>query len=245
MSLAQKKVLFGFAVLSLAFGLTTCSPEADSTAKTEFIVIKNIPATMYRTDSDEKTDGEPTYKVYVQLADSMDADKAHAFLGEVDRTNTSRFEEADGRITATIELATPTSKWLYHSVVIRPKVVSNIYDIDIKAGKSGPTSSSTVVLDWKDPLPKMMSKSYMNMSLGANDGTITVNGVSYAKSEYLGIYRYKRLFGLETFTDGVIGIEERNKTNPGYNTELETTSVRTAMNIAPENLEDLSTVNDN
>ena len=243
MNSVLKKVLSCITILCAVLVLEACSPDADSTAKTEVIVIKNIPAIMFRTDSDQKIDGEPTYKVYVQLADSMDADKAHAILGEVDKTDTSRFKEADGRITATIELASPSSKWLYHSVVIRPKEVKDIYDIDIKAGMSGPSTSSTVVLDWKDPLPRMMPKDFMNMG---GKGTILVDGKEYDGVNYSGIYRYKRLYGLETFTDGVIGIEERNETNPGYNSELITPpdSERITMDDDPENLSSLSAVND-
>ena len=175
MSLAQKKVLFGFAVLSLVFGLTTCSPEADSTVPTNAIQIINIPAKIYRTNKDNVSAYGSFFKVYVQLSANMTTNvaKGEGGLSEAvsgEEPDIAEYDAASDTYTVTIHLKKPNgvdnyedTNWKFMVVVISPATVNDIFDIDARAGYAGPTTSPTVVFNWNLNPPKTLSKMAMSI----------------------------------------------------------------------------------
>ena len=161
MNCIQKKVLSGLIIICAVLVLGACSPEPDKTVPTEVMVITNIPANVLRTEKNSNdTVGRPTFKVYVQLSAGMTASAGYAAMGDV------IVSPAEGStVTATItNFIGPDGNpwkgvnWANQCVVISPQTVDDIFDIDAKAGMSGPTASSTVVLDWNMMFPKTFIK---------------------------------------------------------------------------------------
>ena len=185
-------------VLSAALTMGACSPEPESTVPTKTIVIKNIPPKIKNTASQnyvddhigyDNTKEKDTFKVYLQLSAGMTADAGYAAMGEA---LISEAEEAtDGTYTVTINLEKPKGtpwsgdNWANESVIISPETVDDIFEIDVKVGMIGPsTSSSTVVFNWNG----LLEKKKMELAPGGNT-----------------IENYKRLYGNKSVAnEGVI-----------------------------------------
>ena len=159
MTVIQKKVFPVLLLLCVVLAMGACSPDSHPLIPTERIVIKNIPAEMFRTKDGYDNTKFPTFKVFVQLSNTQDPDTSSPGLGKATLTEGGKLE-ADGTYTVTIENlvdqdgnAWKTTNWAYESVIISRETVNDIFDIDIKVGMKGPSSSSsTVEFNWTSGL---------------------------------------------------------------------------------------------
>lgn len=199
MSIVLKRVFSGFVVLSLFFAVVACSPDPDTKVPTKTIVIKNIPAKIAKTNKNSTEDPADLWKVYVQLSNGTNVTAKNVALGETKVSDTERAEKSADETTYTVSIdlyvPDPDEYWILHkdsdppyqgtdwanvAVIISPRWVDDIFDIDARAASPGAGSDSTVVLDWK----KMITRK----------GIILFSGLD----------SYERLYGKEGAEDGVI-----------------------------------------
>jgi len=165
MAKLQKKVFSGLLILCAIAVFIACKPDPDPKIPTDRVVIKNIPAKMFRTDTNPSppppaTAAENTFKVFVQLSNTMSPDTSFPGLGKA--SVSSGTLNAFGKYDVTIENlfdynGNPWARddWTYVSVIISPENVTNIFDMDMRAYMTAPSkTSSTVVLDWEALWPK-------------------------------------------------------------------------------------------
>jgi len=180
----QSRILVSLIIISCALILGACSPDPDPKIPTNTIVITNIPARIINSKVDD--DGEkPLWKVYVQLSVGMTATAGAVAEGR--HTLVSSDFSTDGK-TATVtiplhEAAVPPDApysgelfsgtgWANIALVISPENVTNIFDVDARVSRSGPSSSSeTVTFDWKRMWDKkMMTITDYRHLYGSGDG---------------------------------------------------------------------------
>jgi hypothetical protein len=127
--------------------LGACPPEASPTENTETVVITNIPK--------QVVEGKDTYKVYVQLSEGMNA--AAGYVAKAEALISEAVLSGDTyTVTITTLKDSGGNPWKGSNnksanVIIRPKIVASIADIEAK-GNLIP-SSKTLTLDWNKLMP--------------------------------------------------------------------------------------------
>jgi hypothetical protein len=127
------------------FVLAACPPDAAPVEDTESVIITGIPL---------EVNGKDTYKVYVQLSEGTSAAAGHVAEGAA---LISEAQANGNTYTVTItELKDPDGNpWKGSNnksanVVIRPKKVDSIADIEAKGNMM--SSSKTLTLNWDNGL---------------------------------------------------------------------------------------------
>jgi hypothetical protein len=143
-------VVFAVLWVVIVLAVGACSPNPESPENTEAIRITNIPAIV---DISPTVKGKPVYKVYVQLSKGTTASDGYVAKGE------AKLTAGQTEVTIT-DLKDPAGNpwkgvgYANECVVISPKTVNTIADIDAHAGTIGPSSTPTVVFNWANMYPK-------------------------------------------------------------------------------------------
>ena len=161
MARLHNRFFLGLMILCAIAAFSACKPDPDPKIPTARVVIKNIPATMFRTNEKPPTlTAESTFKVFVQLSNTMTPDTSFPGLGKA--LVSSGTLNALGKYDVTIDVLRDyngnpwvSDNWTYGSIIISPENVTDIFDMDMRALIGGPIeTSSTVVFDWGTSMPK-------------------------------------------------------------------------------------------
>jgi len=194
MTLVRKAVICGlvFLVVILASGAGQHEGGAVPTTTIEII---NVPVTLFRTESGAGDSAKKAvYKVYVQLSDGFTSKARDIALGSA-VVNPLAAEKESGFMTVRIsdwysrDNNYTGTNWAAAAILISPKEVDDIFDIDVKAYKGSAGASATVTIDWK----KLISKHTM----------VNLGGFVGISSEQ-GIENLRRLYGEKDASDGII-----------------------------------------
>jgi hypothetical protein len=121
--------------------LGACPPAAEIEDVTQIIKVKNIPAAVA---------GQQPYKIFVQLANTMKASDGYVAKGELLLSKNppasavlADFKDEEGNDWQ-------GSPYRYVNIVISPRIVNSIDDIDTRAGAV--SSAKTLTLNWANVL---------------------------------------------------------------------------------------------
>ena len=216
MNPTQKRYVSGLIISCIVLAMAACSPEPDSIVVTEKIEIRNIPAKIQNTASDDyasekgitNTTKKDTIKVYVQISEGMKADDVSTAMGDVKVTDTKYSTlSSDGKTyTVTIPLYKPKNN-------LPPTQEGSLAHIPDKTrpNDSDAWTGIAVVIS-----PEIVNDIFEIDAKAYLGGATTSSTVSFDWESLLskktmamqagvdGLDNYKRLYGKKDWFDGVV-----------------------------------------